>query len=447
MLRILRFTQILTEINLMKSKNIQRIRRLTAFLAAFLYVTGFLGFFYPVKLFDINIAPLIQRTFVDFTLITGILFFFLFAITVIFGRVYCSALCPLGLFQDLCLLLFHRKKLPFQKNRALKYFIAAVSFGILCGGTAFILRLIDPYTIFGSAMSGTAYGLIFIITVAALTGLRGRYFCTNICPVGTILGLISRHSYNKIYINAEACVACGLCAQKCPSGCIDFKNKTIDNETCIKCFKCLNLCHNKGISYGHPASPKTTTTVFSPSRRRFLIGTAAVAALAVAYKAGVKLSSDIAQKVKNILLPAGAGSAERFANKCLNCNLCVENCPMKILKKADDTYPAVHIEYGKNYCSYNCNKCSEICPSGAIRRLTLEEKRRTQIGLAQVNPDICIQCGLCVRECPRSAITKQQGDYPQINPDICIGCGACQAVCPVSAIKVPPVKTQKTLPK
>lgn len=432
----------------MKSKNIQKIRQFTAILATFLYIAGFLGFFYPIKLFDINIAPLIQRTFVDLTLVVGILVTFIFLITAIFGRIYCSVLCPLGLFQELCLLLFHHKKLPFQKNRVIKYFITAVSFGTLCGGTIFILRLIDPYTIFGSALSGTLYGIIFTIFIALLTGLRGKYFCTNICPIGTILGLLSRHSYNKMYINTDICVACGLCAQKCPSGCIDFKNKTIDNETCIKCFKCLTLCHNKGISYGHQTARKPTpSTAFSSSRRRFLIGGLAIATFAAAYKAGIKLSSDITHKIKNILLPAGAGSAERFANKCLNCNLCIENCPMKILQKADNTFPTVHIDYGKNYCSYNCNKCSEICPSGAIRRLTLEEKRRTQIGLAQVNPDICIQCGLCVRECPRSAITKQQGDYPQINPDICIGCGACQAVCPVSAIKVKAVEKQKTLPK
>ncbi len=430
----------------MNSKTIQQIRLFTAIFAAILYIAGFLGFFYPIKLFDINIAPLIQRTFVDVTLTAGILLGFIFILTAVFGRVYCSALCPLGLFQELCLLLFHRKKLPLQKNRTFKYFLAAVCFGTLFGGTIFILRLIDPYTIFGSTLSGTLYGIICIALIALLTGLRGRWFCTNICPVGTILGLIARHAYNKIYIDAESCVACGLCAQKCPSGCIDFKNKTVDNETCIKCFKCLGLCHNKGLKFGHPQK-KPNTIPFSPARRRLIISAAALATLAVAYKAGLKMSKDIATKVKTLLLPPGAGSAERFANKCLNCNLCVENCPMKIIKKADSAFPAVHIEYGKNYCSYNCNKCSQVCPSGAIRTLTLKEKRKTQIGLAAVNPDICIQCGLCVRECPRTAITKQQGDFPQINPDICIGCGACQAVCPVNAIKVTAINTQQTLPK
>ena len=118
---------------------------------------------------------------------------------------------------------------------------------------------------------------------------------------------------------------------------------------------------------------------------------------------------------------------------------------MKIIQKADEEFPVVHLKYQKSFCDYNCHKCSEVCPSGAIKKLTLKEKQHTQIGLASVNIDSCIQCGLCVMECPRSAITKAQGDFPQIDTEKCIGCGACQAVCPVSAIKVNATEFQKTL--
>ena len=82
------------------------------------------------------------------------------------------------------------------------------------------------------------------------------------------------------------------------------------------------------------------------------------------------------------------------ANRCLNCNLCVQNCPMQIIKKADGDYPAVHIDYTDGFCDYDCRKCSEICPSGAIKRLTLAEKQKTQIGLAVINENTCIKCCL-----------------------------------------------------
>lgn len=432
----------------MTNKRIQKLRILIATCAIILYLAGFLGFFYPIKLFDINIAPLIQRVLVDFTILTGILLISLFIITAIFGRIYCSTLCPLGLFQELCLLLFHRNKLPKQKNLILKYFILSISFGTLLGGTCYILKFIDPYTIFGSALSGTTLNITILGVIAIITALYGRWFCTNLCPVGAILGIISRHAYNKIYIRSNSCAACGLCAPKCPSGCIDFKSKTVNNETCIKCFKCLSLCHNQGITYGHQTEKKITLTpAFSSSRRRFIVATATLATLAIAYKTGLRLSSNIAQKTKALLLPPGARNKEEFANNCLNCNLCVENCPMKIIKKADSTYPTIHLELDKNFCSFNCNKCSNICPSGALHRLSIKKKQRTQIGFATINHDICVQCGLCVRECPRSAITKQHGEFPNVNTDMCIGCGACHAVCPANAIKIVPISTQKTLSK
>lgn len=429
---------------MLKAKTLQKTRIALALIVATLCIGGLLGLFYPIKIFDLNIAPLIQSSITSFTIFSGILIAFLLLLTLLFGRIYCSTICPLGLLQELYLLIFHRKKLPTQKSSSIKYFIAAIAFGTLLGGTAYFMRLIDPYSIFGSAISGTTYGITIIVIIALLTWFKGRYFCTNICPVGTLLGLIARHSIYKLQIDKDSCVACGLCTQKCPSGCIDFKNKTINNETCIKCFRCLTLCHNGGISYKREKSQKSNTSL-NFGRRRFLIGAGALAVLAVAYKSGVKLGNNVIKKLKNVLLPPGAGNTKDFANKCLNCNLCVANCPTKIIQKADEEFPVVHIKYQKSFCDYNCHKCSEVCPSGAIQRLTLKEKRHTQIGLATINIDSCIQCGLCVMECPRSAITKEQGDFPKVDADKCIGCGACQAVCPVSAIKVQALETQKTL--
>ncbi len=406
-----------------------------------LSVLAFADLFYPVKIFDIQFTPLIQRLLVDFSLTVAILFAFLLLITFLFGRIYCSTLCPLGLFQEFLMLIF-RRKTSIQKNKPHKYILAAIVFGTLIGGTVFFVRYIDPYTLFGSAVSGAWLGLSVAILITVLVWFKGRMFCTNICPIGAVLGLISKHAVNKIYMDDSLCVSCGLCASKCPTGSIDFKNKTVNNETCIKCFKCLNGCKHNTLHYG---IKPTKAPDFSPSRRKLLISGAVIATFALAAKGGIEFGKNIASKIKKVILPAGAQNAEVFANRCLNCNLCVQNCPMKIIKKANEDYPAVHIDYSNGFCDYDCNKCSQICPSGAIKRLSLAEKQKTKIGLAVIDENKCVKCGLCVMKCPRQIIDKKKGEFPIIKTDECIGCGACQNACPVKAITILPANEQKMI--
>lgn len=423
------------------NKTYRYLRAGIALIIAAATILAFTGIFYPIKIFDVQLTALLQRVLVDFSLAAGILLAGLLLITLLCGRIYCSTLCPLGLFQEFLTLLF-RRRAAFQPNRPYKYFLAAVVFGALIGGTACLVRLIDPYSLFGSAASGAYLGLAVLLLLILLVWFKGRLFCSNICPVGAVLGLISKYAVNKIYIENDKCVSCGLCAAKCPTGSIDFKNKTVNNETCIKCFNCLGGCRKSGIHYGIKPAKNIS---FSPVRRKMLLGGAAAAVLVLAVKGGVELAKNTAVKIKNVILPAGAGKAEDFANRCLNCNLCVQNCPMKIIKKANGDYKTVYLDYTDSFCDYNCHKCSEVCPSGAIKRLTLAAKQKTQIGLAKINEDTCIKCGLCVMKCPRAAITKQDGDFPQVLDDVCIGCGACQNACPVKAISISAVEQQKTL--
>lgn len=422
-------------------KKLLYVRLFIAAVIGVLSVLAFGGLFYPVKIFDVQFTALLQRALVDFSLTAGILLAGLLLVTFLFGRIYCSALCPLGLYQEFLMLVF-RRKVSVQKSRPYKYFFAAAVFGALIGGTVCLVRLIDPYTLFGSAAGGAWFGLGFLAVLTVVVLFKGRLFCSNICPVGAVLGLVSRYSVNKMYIDESSCVSCGLCASKCPTGSIDFKNKTVDNETCIKCFKCMGGCRRSGVHYGRKSG---TPVPFNAGRRRFLVGGAALAVLALAVKGGIELGKAVAAKVKKVIVPAGAGSAEEFVNRCLNCNLCVQNCPMKIIKKADGDYNAVHLDYGDSFCNYECNKCSQVCPSGAIKRLTLAEKQKTQIGLAVIDTETCVKCGLCVMKCPREAIAKEDGEFPQVDANKCIGCGACQAACPVKAIAILPVEQQKIL--
>lgn len=428
----------------MSKKWLINIRIIVALIVFVGSVMAFINACYPLPFFDVQFTAIIQSVLVAPTITAVVLLLMLLGVTLLFGRIYCATLCPLGIYQELLTILFK----PFYKKRTEKrtphsvigYFSAAILFGTLFGGTVALLRLVDPYSVAGNALSGATYGIAFITVLTILVFFKKRFFCTDICPVGAILGILSRFSLFKIRIESNSCKLCHLCEKVCPTASIDVKNQTVNNETCIRCFKCLTHCHHSAISYGLKEKAPVS---FNPSRRKFIINGALLLALGGAFKGGIELSKNIAAKVKKIILPAGAESAEKFANRCLNCNLCVANCPMKIIKKKDNNIPVVHLEYGKSYCKYNCHKCSEVCPSGAIKKISLSEKQHTKIATAFINTDKCIQCGICVRECPGKIITKEKGEFPHIDENKCIGCGLCHSVCPMQAISMVSVEEQK----
>ena len=429
----------------MNNKMLYRIRLAAALIIFVIAAAGILGIFYPVRIFDIQFMPLLQRVITDFSLIALVLLLIIAGITFLCGRIYCSLICPFGILQEITGWVknkFVKNKNTKQINFPLKYFISAILWGIFLGGSAVAVRYLDPYTVFGSAFSISTAGLIGLAVVIAAVIVKNRIFCTNLCPVGTVLGLISKISLAKIYITKDFCVSCGQCERNCPSGCINSKEKTVDNETCIKCLKCLDVCPKGGMKYG--IEPKKEIK-FNIERRRLLIAGTAFALFGAMLKAGIELKDKVTEKLKDVILPAGAENKERFFNKCLNCNLCVENCPAKIIQKADSEYGAVHIDYTKDACKFDCRKCSEVCPSGAIKKLSLEEKQKTRIGMAMINADKCSQCGLCVEACPVHAIIKENGKPPVLNALKCIGCGACKQACRAGAIEVFPIKEQKLL--
>ena len=426
--------------------NPYKIRLAIAGIVGILSALAVCGLFYPIRFMDIQFTSVLQRFIFDFSILTVVLFGIIIVLTLLFGRFYCSTICPFGILQEFVAFVRGKKKNTQQGNYGFKYLIAGLTFGALLGGSALFIRYVDPYTIFGSAFSLSIFGIIVVLIILPLVFFKNRFFCTNICPVGAVLGLISKVSPNKIYMD-ENCVKCGICANNCPSGCIDHKEKIVDNETCVKCLKCLSVCPKGAMKYG------IQPIKFNPKRRDFVWGIGALAILGAGYAAGINFTKNIVKKVRDIILTAGAVNPNRMANKCLNCNLCINNCPNGILTKANDKFPVVHIDYekGKHYCEYNCHKCSEVCPSGAIKKISLTEKQNTRIGMASVTPH-CVGCGACETACPTSAITIEKPDLQIAHVDVkyhavidgskCIGCGKCATVCKPQAISIFSVNEQ-----
>ncbi len=419
-----------------------KIRLGIAILIFIMAILAVVGVFYPLPLFNIQMAPLIQRVIIDFSVISAVTLVVMLLLTLLFGRFYCSMLCPLGLIQEITALFRGEGNEEPRKNLPVKYFIAAITIGAMIGGSALLIRYLEPYTYFGSAFTLSVIGIIALIAIIVLTLFKNRYFCTNICPVGCLLGLLSKISLLKIYINEDECLSCGMCERNCPAGCIEVDNAKVDNETCVKCFKCLNQCPKNAIKYG---IKPIKNTEFSPKRRELITFGAALIVLAGAIKAGIEIGKTAAEKIKNIILPPGADNAQRMFNKCLNCNLCINACPNKILTKANKDFGAVHINYtkGEKHCKYDCIECSKVCPSGAIKKITIEEKQRTRIAMAVINPEKCNKNGMCINVCPVNAITKEANEPAKIDASKCIGCGKCKSVCTSGAIEIFAINEQQ----
>ncbi len=439
-------------------------------------------------------------------------------LTLLFGRVYCSVICPLGVLQDI---ISHvsgmRRKMRhrFSSSPAknwLRYGMLALFVAALAAGMGSLVALLAPYSSFGRIVSnllaplyllgnnGLAYladragsyafyekevwvrslptfavALGSFVLIAVLAWRHGRTYCNTLCPVGTLLGLLSRFSLLAPRIDTAACVSCGLCAKQCKASCIDAAQHSIDTSRCVACMNCLSACRKGAIRYGLRRRPQPTAATVaapeSPGRRNFLRSSGIVLATAATQQADKLVDgglAPIAEKKRPArqtpLLPPGARSARHFAAHCTGCQLCVAACPNGVLHPSANLQRLMQPEcsYERGFCDPSCTTCSEVCPAGAIEPLPPEERFSTQTGHAIWQRERCVvlrdgvKCGACARHCPVGAITMLPLDpndpaspeIPVVNEQRCIGCGKCEHLCPArphSALYVEGHETHQTL--
>lgn len=388
--------------------------------------------------------------------------------TLIFGRLYCSIICPLGIMQDG----FGWLGKKMKKNRysysaaksILRYTMLCITIIAIIFGISVIVTLLAPYSAFGrivqnilsplwqtgnnilAGMSERADNYMFysvdviwvksaitltvalatLVILGVLAWRNGRTYCNTICPVGTILGFFAKYSYLKPLIDTTKCNSCGLCARNCKSSCINSKEHTIDYTRCVGCMDCIGKCHKNAISYTHKVkATEPSTDAHDNTRRQFmsigatLLATAAVKATEKTVDGG--LAAIVDKKIPNRethLVPPGAKSIRNMNSHCTACQLCVAVCPNGVLRPSSNMERMMQPEssYEKGYCRPECTKCSEVCPTGAICKITVAEKSSIQIGHAVWVKDNCVpltdgyECGNCARHCPTGAITMMPSD-------------------------------------
>lgn len=385
----------------------------------------------------------------------------LLLLTLLLGRVYCSVICPMGVMQDFFNWLgnrFKKNRFQFRKGRTVLRIVALVAFVVLLViGLNGIAILVAPYSAFGrmanvvfhwSGINVTFWvAVATFVVIAALSFGWGRLWCNTICPVGTVLGFFSRFSLLKPVIDTSKCNGCKKCARNCKAMCINPETHTIDYSRCVACMDCLENCHQHAISYKRLS--KTAKEV-DGSRRKFVVTTAAVGA-AMALEAqekkvdgGLAVLEDKQLPDRKVpLKPAGAKSLKNFSSRCTGCQLCVSECPSKVLRpsKGLQTLLQPEMAFDKGYCHFDCTRCSEVCPAGAIQPIDLAMRSAISIGYAVTVPHNCllaqgVECNACSRHCPTAAISLVSDastghSVVTVNEQRCIGCGACEHYCPV----------------
>jgi ferredoxin len=436
--------------------------------------------------------------FLSLLSISALGFLIVVVLTLLFGRIYCSSICPMGTLQDI-ISYFSKainKKRYFRKTgefRILRYSILAITIIIFLSGSMILLNLLDPFSNSGKIFTNlirpiliqinnlTAYALtrlniywlypvevrgfslaaigisLFIIgSIGIMAFTKGRLFCNTICPVGTLLGLISRYSVFKIGIDKNSCISCNLCEKVCKSGCIDKKEKVIHFDRCVSCYNCFDACASGGITYrNHVVKEKRIKKFRTDDKRRefisktmlYIIGLSTISLGQI--KIIPKKLSKIAILKKNTVSPPGSRSISHFTGKCTACHLCVSSCPSQVLQPSLWEYGFTGIlqpfmNYKDSYCTLDCVLCGQVCPTGAILPLALEKKKLTQIGKVNFIKANCIvetegtECGACSEHCPTKAVQMvpyKNLHLPEIQNEYCIGCGACEFACPVRPYK------------
>lgn len=180
-------------------------------------------------------------------------------LTLIFGRIYCSTVCPLGALMDLAARSRPQKQ-TYRYSRPAEWLrtLFLDIFLIMAVSAVIPRQWIEPAGIYSEIIAGIRWPRISLGTAAALTAAaavtitawrRGRLICNTVCPAGTILGIIARHSAMRIDINTDRCIQCRRCEQACKAGCIDMLSHTADMSRCVVCFNCLPVCPNEAIAY------------------------------------------------------------------------------------------------------------------------------------------------------------------------------------------------------
>lgn len=425
-------------------------------------------------------------------------------VTLLFGRIYCSTFCPLGVFQDICSRLPRLRKrvrprwhyhysLPHTSLRHITLFIVVLSIFL---GISAVTSFFDPYSVFGrfglnvikplwgealnlfyqmekqpplrvaaASALGMGVALVTMVIVGLIAFRHGRTVCNSICPVGTTLSFVSRYSIFHIDINTDKCVQCRKCEHRCKSSCIDLVSHVVDTSRCVVCFDCLSDCPNDAISYTfnrHQLSMPLMQKVRNP-----------IAGSAAGMQSG-HLDAASGQKAEKSQTSAD-GPKLLDRRRFLAAGAVIAAAP--VVAKVSETLGSVGVRRNQrpvpppgvrsrreflDRCT-SCGLCIDHCPQGVLKA-SLEEYGllRALHPVKDYDLSWCVyDCTRCSDLCPTGALHpltvsekhRSRVGLASVERSLCISyndgvsCGACSRRCPADAISMTaPSQTNGPLP-
>ncbi|MHC4842415.1 MAG: 4Fe-4S binding protein [Planctomycetota bacterium] len=373
-------------------------------------------------------------------------------LTIIFGRVFCSWICPFGSIHHFVGYLSNRKKPAskkielnkYRKAQCIKYFIlvaflamaafpslsASLQTGLLDpiplvtrSFNLVIVPIFDQFTNFISVPNRFYEGAWLVLTIflaaVLMNMLIPRFYCRFICPLGALFGVINRFAIWRIGQNENECIQCRLCEKSCEGGCEPRGNMRISE--CVLCFNCLDDCNHGVISYQTMQSTAGEITGPDISRRGFALSLASgLTGIWV-----IRLAGKVGENWFNkVIRPPGSLKEKEFLKRCIKCGQCMRVCPTNVLQPAgfegglENLWtPVFNNRIGSSGCQLNCVSCGQVCPTSAIRPITLDEKLGQgkfidvgpiKMGTAFFDRNRCLPwamdrpCIVCEENCPVS---------------------------------------------
>ena len=422
------------------------------------------------------------------------------------GRFFCGWLCPLGTALDAAdVIAFRKRKVESvlrqaqdeqragrTRARNVKYYVLAAIL-IAAVLSAQVAYLVDPITIITRAFTFAVYPIVQLgmrsvastdfaadrmpflaqnayfpsdvqyffrlnffaaavfVAILALNSISRRYWCRNLCPLGALLGVLSKASLIRRQVDST-CTKCSKCIPDCKMGAILDDPTQYQAPECIYCYNCTHVCPTLATRLAPTTRSEGYHSELDLNRRRTVQALGVGALVAVLGKTNVAAKASRVGKVKTsselLIRPPGALPEDEFVNRCIRCSECMKVCPTGGLQPALTEAgfaglwtPVLVPKIGE--CTQNCNLCSQVCSSKAIEPFEIPEKSYIYIGRAVIDRSSCIvwnsdkQCLICDEHCSYHAVHWKKVDgvkRPFVDEHKCVGCGICENACPIQPV-------------